>query len=66
VLSAEEVRRRLGPGAPPVRLEVVETPLIDISSRDLRRRARAGRSLRYFVPRAVECYVRDKRLYAPG
>ena len=66
VPGADELRRRLGPGAPPVRLEVVEAPLIDISSRDLRRRARAGRSLRYFVPRAVECYVRDKRLYAPG
>ncbi len=66
VLSADELRGRLGPGAPPVRLEVVETPLIDISSRDLRRRARAGRSLRYFLPRAVECYIRDKRLYAPA
>jgi nicotinate-nucleotide adenylyltransferase len=66
VLSADELGRRLGPAAPSVRLEVVETPLIDISSRDLRRRARAGRSLRYFLPRAVECYVRDKRLYTPG
>jgi nicotinate-nucleotide adenylyltransferase len=64
VLSADELRQRLGPAAPVPRLEVVETPLIDISSRDLRRRARAGRSLRYFLPRAVECYVRDKRLYA--
>ncbi|HZY88045.1 MAG TPA: nicotinate-nucleotide adenylyltransferase [Gemmataceae bacterium] len=66
VLSADELRQRLGPPAPPLRLEVVQTPLIDISSRDLRRRARAGRSLRYFLPRAVECYVRDKRLYAPA
>ena len=30
---------------------------------DLRRRAAEGRSLRYLLPRAVECYVRDKRLY---
>jgi nicotinate-nucleotide adenylyltransferase len=45
------------------RQEVVQAPLIDISSRDLRRRAAAGRSLRYFLPRAVECYVHDKRLY---
>ena len=66
VLTADELLRRLGPPAPPLRLEVVQVPLIDISSRDLRRRARAGRSLRYFLPRAVECYVRDKRLYKPA
>src|SRR5689334_1236098 len=67
VLSADELRRRVGlPAEAPLRLEVAQTPLIDISSRDLRRRARAGRSLRYFLPRAVECYVRDKRLYAPA
>ena len=66
VLTADELLRHLGPPAPPLRLEVAQTPLIDISSRDLRRRARAGRSLRYFLPRAVECYIRDKRLYAPA
>ena len=67
VLSADELRRRVGlPAEAPLRQEVAQTPLIDISSRDLRRRVRAGRSLRYFLPRAVECYVRDKRLYAPG
>ena len=48
---------------PAVRLEVVEAPLIDIASSDLRRRAAEGRNLRYLLPRAVECYVRDKRLY---
>src|SRR5437016_2017789 len=51
VLSADELRRRVGlADEVPLRLEVVETPLIDISSRDLRRRARDGRSLRYFLP----------------
>src|SRR5262249_53451628 len=39
----------LPPGAD-LRLEVVDSPLIDISSRDLRRRAAEGRSLRYLVP----------------
>jgi nicotinate-nucleotide adenylyltransferase len=64
VLSAEELRSRLRlPAGAPLRLEVVEVPLIDISSRDLRRRAAAGRSLRYFLPRGVECYIHDKRLY---
>jgi nicotinate-nucleotide adenylyltransferase len=46
-------------------MEVVEAPGIDIASRDLRRRAAEGRSLRYLLPRAVECYVRDKGLYRP-
>jgi nicotinate-nucleotide adenylyltransferase len=63
-LTADELRARLRlPGDAPLRLEMVEVPLIDISSRDLRRRAAAGRSFRYFLPRAVECYIHDKHLY---
>jgi nicotinate-nucleotide adenylyltransferase len=41
----------------------VETPLIDISSRDLRRRVAQAQSIRYFLPRSVESYIREKRLY---
>jgi nicotinate-nucleotide adenylyltransferase len=64
VLTAGELRARLrAPESLPLRLQVVEMPQIDISSRDLRRRAAAGRSLRYFLPRAVECYIHEKRLY---
>ena len=64
VLPLEELRARLYlPSSVPLRLEVVETPLIDISSRDLRRRVAAGRSVRYFLPRAVEIYIQDKKLY---
>jgi nicotinate-nucleotide adenylyltransferase len=64
VLTVEDLRTRLRlPDNVPLRLEVVQTPQIDISSRDLRRRAAAGRSLRYFLPRAVECYIHDKHLY---
>src|SRR5262249_2191407 len=40
------------PGELTVR-RLVHAPIIDISSRDLRRRAAEGRSLRYLVPRAV-------------
>jgi nicotinate-nucleotide adenylyltransferase len=64
VMPVEELRARLQlPESMPLRLEVVDTPLIDIASRDLRRRAAAGRSLRYFLPRAVEIYIQDKKLY---
>lgn len=45
-------------------LRVAVAPLVDISSRDLRRRAAEGRSLRYLVPRAVECYIQNHHLYA--
>jgi nicotinate-nucleotide adenylyltransferase len=64
VLSTKELHARLRPPEGlALRLEVARTPLIDISSRDLRARAAAGRSLRYFLPRAVECYIHDKHLY---
>jgi nicotinate-nucleotide adenylyltransferase len=52
------------PAGVALRLHIVEAPLIDIASRDLRRRAAEGRSLRYLVPRAVAAYIADKRLYA--
>jgi nicotinate-nucleotide adenylyltransferase len=65
--DAAELRVRLGlaPGVP-LRLQAVVVPAIDISSHDLRARAAAGHSLRYFLPRAVECYILDKGLYRPG
>ncbi len=64
VMSAAELRGRLGlPASVPLRLEVVRAPLIDISSHDLRNRAATGRTLRYFLPRAVECYILEKHLY---
>jgi nicotinate-nucleotide adenylyltransferase len=47
----------------PLRYQLITMPLLDISSRDLRQRAAAGRSLRYLVPRAVEAYIFDKKLY---
>ena len=46
-----------------VRLTAVSCPLVEIASRDLRRRVAEGRSIRFLVPRAVEEYIRDKDLY---
>jgi nicotinate-nucleotide adenylyltransferase len=63
-LPAARLRLALGiPQTVEVKLHVVSGPLIDISSSDLRRRAAEGRSLRYLVPRAVEQYLSERRLY---
>lgn len=51
------------PAAEMLRMRVVEVPLIDIASRDLRGRVAGGRSIRYFVPHAVAAYIADKGLY---
>lgn len=66
VPAEKELRQTLGKSTAEPRWQVIESPLIDISSRDLRRRAREGRSLRYLVPRAVECLIREKGLYRSG
>ena len=63
--TADELRADLGlPADRPLRVQAVEMPLIEISSRDLRRRAAEGRSLRYQLPRAVECYLETHHLYS--
>jgi nicotinate-nucleotide adenylyltransferase len=60
---AEELQVKLGA---PVRVQIMNVPPIGISSTDLRQRLGEGRSVRYLVPRAVEEYIRDKRLYRVG
>jgi nicotinate-nucleotide adenylyltransferase len=65
VWSAEGLRARLRLSPHEALFcQAIEMPLVDISSRDLRRRAADGRSVRYLVPRAVECYIQTHHLYA--
>jgi nicotinate-nucleotide adenylyltransferase len=45
------------------KIEIVDIPLIDIASRDLRRRVREGYPIRYYVPASVERYIEEHRLY---
>lgn len=43
--------------------DMIATPLIDISSRDLRRRAREGLSIAYRTPEPVSTFIEDRGLY---
>ena len=44
---------------------IVQTPLIDITSTQIRRRIGAGKSARYLTPEKVVDYIHDRGLYAP-
>lgn len=61
----EDTARAAVPGAT-ARVEVLTSPLVGISGTELRRRAAAGASLRYWAPSAVEEYIRANRLYHEG
>jgi len=45
------------------RLVHVAIPQVGISATEIRGRIRSGRSIRYLVPRAVECYILENCLY---
>jgi len=67
VWPAERLRAALPlPEGVPLRYQAGQGPQVLIASRDLRARATSGRSLRYLVPRAVECYIATHQLYRTG
>jgi nicotinate-nucleotide adenylyltransferase len=51
------------PGTAAPRFRRLETRRVDVSSTEIRARARAGLSLHGFVPDAVAAYIRDAGLY---
>ncbi|MFN9985255.1 MAG: nicotinate-nucleotide adenylyltransferase [Pirellula sp.] len=57
--------------ATPAQIEAIQrirldVPSIEIASRDIQRRVREGRSIRYLVPAAVEAYVKEHGLWLPA
>lgn len=56
-------------GRPPAasrRILLLRDTMLDVSSTEIRRMVREGRTIRFLVPEAVEEYLRDYRLYEQG
>ncbi len=50
-----------------VKNQLIESPLVDISSTEIRRRVASAESIRFLLPRSVEKYIETQKLYsAPG
>ncbi len=64
--TAERLALALGVDVSAVRFQFVACPPIDLASRELRRSVTDGMSIRYMVPRAVEEYIRERKLYTAG
>jgi nicotinate-nucleotide adenylyltransferase (EC 2.7.7.18) len=50
-------------GATKLPIQLIEAPLIDLSSTMIRDRLREGRTVTFLVPAAVEQYIREEGLY---
>ena len=65
MLDCEPLRQALNLSRP-IEVQPILSPLIDIASREIRRRVATGQSIRYLVPRSVEMYIKEKGLYEKG
>ncbi len=41
----------------------LDTPNLEVSSQEIRQRVRQGRTIRYLVPKTVETYIQEHKLY---
>ena len=56
-----KIKARFGPLAE--KIHCLETPELEISSTEIRKRVRLGKTIRYIVPEAVEQYIYKEKLY---
>lgn len=63
VLNADQLAVLLQLPASEIRMQAIDVPLVDISSRDLRQRVKQGKTITFQVPRATEAYIRERKLY---
>jgi len=57
----EALRARFGEAAN--RIHLLDGPALDVSGSEIRERVASGQTIRYLVPRAVEEYIGEHRLY---
>lgn len=57
-LKADELKERFGAD-----IRILNFPLIEISSTEIRRRVKEGKSIKYMVPDAVIDYIEEQGLY---
>ena len=63
-MAWEELRKTLSDAQiTSLRAGILNTPVIEISSTDIRRRIREGRSIQYLVPDTVRTYIEKHALY---
>lgn len=66
--SLEEMKAQIGhlkKAYPKARIELLRSPLIPVSSSEIRRKIRAGLSIAEEVPGEVEAYIKEEELYEP-
>ncbi len=61
--TGDRLAMALGLDSSQVRMRYAACPMIEVSSRELRRAITDGMSIRYLLPRAVEEYIRERKLY---
>lgn len=61
--GSAEVAKLIGVPVTQLRMQKIDVPLIELASRDIRKRVAANRSIRFMVPEAVENYIRQHQLY---
>lgn len=66
--SLEEMKAQIGhlkKVYPKARIHLLRSPLIPVSSSEIRRKIRAGLSIAEEVPEEVEAYIKEEELYEP-